>query len=256
MKQIVVVGGSSGLGNALVKDLIDRKNKVVVLGRTKPADGVQIERFYAVDATTVDWSAMYLAIEKETARSIDSVIFVAGAGIFGNTNLIPVERAKRVFELNFWACSNAARAAAECWSARGQAGKFVAILSIAARRAVPFEAYYSASKAATTRFLECLQLEYAHKQIEFICAFPGLLNTGFRDQAEWYGLGPKFVNQGANVRDTARTVIKLLEGERKIRVIGWRERAIDFADRILPGLYDRTVLRARTKRLLRSRHSC
>ncbi len=251
MKQIVVVGGSSGLGNALVKDLIDRKNKVVVLGRTKPLDDVQIERFYPVDATTLDWPSTYLAIERETGRSIDSVIFVAGAGLFGNTNLIPVERAERIFELNFWACSNAARAAAEFWSAKGRSGKFVAILSIAARRAVPFEAYYSASKAATTRFLECIQLEYAHKNIEFICAFPGLLNTGFRDQAEWYGLEPKFVNQGADVRDTARAVIKLLEGERKMRVIGWRERTIDFADRILPGLYDRVVLRTRTERLLR-----
>jgi short-subunit dehydrogenase len=251
MKQIVVVGGSSGLGKALVKNLIDRKNKVVVLGRTKPADDLKIERFYCADATTVGWPSMYSAIEKETGRSIDSVIFVAGVGVFGNTNLIPVERALRVFELNFWACSNAARAAAEFWSAKDRAGKFVAILSIAARRAVPFEAYYSASKAATTRFLECLQLEYAHKNIELIGVFPGLLNTGFRDQAEWYGLEAKFVNQGANVRDTARAVIKLLEGERKIRVIGWRERAIDFADRILPGLYDRAVLRTRTEKLLR-----
>ena len=251
MKQILVVGGGSGLGGALVKNLLDREHQVIVLGRTKPAEELRIQKFYGVDATTVDWPSRYSAIEKETGAPIDAVIFVAGMGVFGKTNLIPVERAREVFELNFWACTSAARAAADYWSAKGQAGKFLAILSIAARRAVPFEAYYSASKAAAARYLECLQLEYAHKKIEFVCAFPGLLKTQFRHQAKWYGFEPTFADEGADVHKTAQSVIDMLKGKRKTRVIGWRERAIDFADHVLPGLYDRVVLRSRVERLLK-----
>ena len=112
------------------------------------------------------------------------------------------------------------------------------------------ESYYAASKAAAARFLECLQLEYGHKKIGFICVFPGLLNTGFRRSAAWYGLKPAFADEGADPQKTAHAVIDLLEGKRKTRILGWRERAIALADRLLPGLYDRVVLRGRVERLM------
>jgi short-subunit dehydrogenase len=250
MKQILIVGGGGGLGGGLVKTLLDQRYKLVVTGRTNPADQ-RIEKFYPIDARSVDWRSLYVTIEKDTAAPMDAVVFVAGAAVFGKTVLVPLERARQSFELNFWACTTAARAAAEYWDAKNRAGRFVAILSIAARRAIPFEAYYSASKAAAARFLECLQLEYVHKNIEFMCAFPGLLKTPFRRLAEWYGLEPAFADEGADVGKTARAIIKLLEGRRRARIIGWRERSIDLADRVLPGLYDRAVLRNRVERLLK-----
>ncbi len=250
MKQIVIVGGGGGLGGALVKELLANNYKVVVAGKTKPADE-RIASFHLIDAKTVDWRSLYLAIEKETAAAVDAVVFVAGTAVFGKTALIPLERARQVFELNFWACTTAARMVAEHWADKNRPGKFIAVLSLAARRAIPFEAYYSASKTATARFLECLQLEYAHKHLEFVCAFPGALKTPFRRQAEWYGLEPTLVDDGADVHATAQAVISLLKGRRRTRIIGWRERTIDMADRLLPGLYDRTVLRSRVQRLLR-----
>lgn len=246
MKQILIVGGAGGLGSALVKELLNQEYSVVVSGKTKAVDE-RVREFYRIDATAVDWPALFLTVEKETAAPIDALIFVAGTGVFGNTTLIPLQRARQAFELNFWACAKAARAAAEHWEAGSRAGKFVAVLSISARRAVPFEAYYSASKAATARFLECLEVEYAHRNIEFVCAFPGLLRTSFRQQADWYGLQPILPEGGADPQETARAVINLLKGKRRARVIGWRERSIDLADRLLPGLYDRVVLRRRVR---------
>lgn len=250
MKQIVVVGGGTGLGSALVKSLVGQGCRVVVIGRTRPADVLAIHKFYSVDATALDWASQFSVIEKETGAPTSAVIFVAGRGVFGKANLIPAERARQVFELNFWACASAARAAAEYWAGQGLTGKFIAILSIAALRAVPMESYYAASKAAAARFLECLQLEYGHKKIELMSVFPGLLNTGFRRTADWYGLKPAFADEGADVHKTAQAVIALLEGKRRIRVLGWRERTIAVVDRLLPGLYDRVVLRGRMERLM------
>jgi len=250
MKQVLIVGGGSGLGSALVRSLLDRSYGVVVVGRTQPCDA-RITRFYAMDAATIDWQALYSTATRDFAAPIDAIIFVAGTAVFGRTNLIPADHARQTFELNFWACAAAARSAAEYWTRRDRSGKFLAILSIAARRAVPFESYYSASKAATARFLECMQLEYAHKKLEFITAFPGLLKTQFRRRAEWYGFEPAVADDGANVDKTAHAVIRLLEGRRRTRVIGWRERSIDLADRLIPGLYDRTVLRGRVERMLK-----
>lgn len=250
MNQVLVVGGGTGLGGALVRNLLDQGRKVAVLGRTKPSDELQIQKFYSLDAASVDWPSQFTIIEKETGAPINAVVFVAGSGVFGKASLIPVERARRIFEVNFWACASAARAAAEYWASNKRTGKFLSVLSIAALRAVPLESYYAASKAATLRFLECLQLEYKHRGIEFVSVFPGLLNTGFRRSAEWYGLKPAFADEGADVHKTAQAVIHLLEGRRKAQVLGWKERTIALADRLLPGLYDRVVLRSRVEKLM------
>lgn len=246
MKQIAIVGGGGGLGSALVQQLLDQNYRLVVMGRTKPSDA-RIQKFYPVDATSVDWPSLYATIQKETGAPCEAILFVAGTAVFGKTALIPLGGARGIFELNFWACAAAARAAAEYWSQQNLRGRFLAVLSIAARQAVPYEAYYSASKAAMARFLECLQIEYAHKGLEFICAYPGLLRTSFRSHAEWYGIDPAHADQGAEVQSTSRAIVNLLNGKRKANVIGWRERCVDLAGRFFPGFYARVVLSRRTR---------
>jgi short-subunit dehydrogenase len=249
MKQVTIVGGGGGLGSKLVEQLLDRDYRVTVVGRTRPKEP-RLQNFLTTDVTHTDWRSLYATIEKLTGAPISAVVFVAGTAAFGRTAQIPPERARQTFELNFWACTSAATAAAEYWSEARRPGKFLAILSIVARHAVPLEAYYSASKAAAARFLESLQFEYAGRKIELMSVFPGMLKTPFRRRAEWYGVTSASDEQGADVQQTSRAIIRLLEGRRRTRVIGWRERSIDVADHVLPGVYDRVVLRARARKLL------
>lgn len=252
MRQVLIVGGGGGLGSALVQKLLASNHRVLVAGRTKPVDR-RVEKFYPIDATNQDWCSLYDRIEQEIGAPIDAIVFVSGSGAFGKTRLIPLEQAHRTFELNFWACSKAALAAAEYWTARQRTGRFLAVLSISALRAVPFEAYYCASKGAAAQFLECLQLEYAHEKVEFLCAFPGLLKTSFRRNAECYGFEPSLTDEGTDVNKTACAILKLLEGRRKARVIGWRERSINLSDRLFPRLYDAVILRKRVQRQLKTK---
>ncbi len=242
MRQVLVVGGAGALGSAVVAQLLERGIEVAVAGRAMPAEQ-RIRHSYLIDAATVDWRSLYSTLEDDSGAPIDGLVFVAGTAAYGKTALFPPERARSIFELNFWACSTAARSIAEHWDDAGRAGTFVAVLSIVARRAVPFEAYYSASKAAAARFLECLDLEYATRRMRFVAAFPGMMNTPFRSRAEWYGLKPASDRKGADVTTIARAIRQLIERNRRSRIIGWRERAIDLADRLAPGLYDRLLLR-------------
>jgi short-subunit dehydrogenase len=250
MKQVLIVGGTGGVGSALVRQLLDQNVQVVVAGRSRTAED-RVRHSYVIDATSTEWRALYSTIERETGSAIDAVIFVAGTAAYGRTAAFPPERERSIFELNFWACADAAKSIAEHWAENDRPGAFLAVLSIVAHRAVPFEAHYSASKAAAARFLECLDLEYAPKRIRFLSAFPGTLETPFRQQAVWYGIEPPAAARGADVRRTARAICELLEGKRRSRVIGWRERAIDLADRLTPGLYDRLILRKRVARMLK-----
>jgi short-subunit dehydrogenase len=250
MKQVLIVGGTGGLGSALVRQLLDQKVQVVIAGRSRTADD-RVRHSYVIDATSTDWRSLYSTIERESGSAIDAVIFVAGTAAYGRTASFPPERERSIFELNFWACANAAKLVAEHWAENEREGTFVAVLSIVARRAVPFEACYSASKAAAARFLECLDLEYTPKRIRFLSAFPGTLETPFRKQAVWYGIEPPAAARGADVQQTARAIYELLAGTRRARVIGWRECVIDLADRLAPGLYDRMILRKRVARMLK-----
>ena len=137
---------------------------------------------------------------------------------------------------------------AKYWSKNDIQGKFFLISSIAALRPIPFEAYYSASKTAATRFLESLQFEYYEKKIEFNSIFLGLLKTDFRKNNKWFGINPTFVDEGANITQVSKKIIKLLYGKRNI--IGWRERIINLIDRIFPNLYNNVVLKKRIPRVL------
>jgi short-subunit dehydrogenase len=244
-RHVVVVGASGGLGRAIVRELSRQGIRVTAAGRRPPDEPVA--RFLPVDARSADWAADIGRAEAD-AVLVDGVVFVSGAAVFGRTAQIPSDLARETFELNFWACARAAVAAAEHWAATGRAGVFLALLSIAGRRAVPHEAYYGASKAAAARFLETLQLDYDPGQIRILAAYPGFVETGFRGRAPWFGAEPGASPAGTSPQAVARAVIDLLAGRRRSRVIGWRERAIDLSDRAFPGLYDGLVLRPRLRR--------
>ena len=243
-RHVLVIAPHGTVGGAVARELRRRGVRVTGAGRTPPEPGV-VDGFHPVDLSAAAWPDLYRTVAGD--GPLDSIVYAAGVGTFGRTDAIPAEEARAAFDVNFWSIANAARAAAERWVRDDTPGCFLAVLSIAGRRAVPFEAYYGASKAAAARFLEALQLEVP-PSIRFVAACPGLIRTPFRSRAVWHGMPEPSAAGGANPRETAAALCDLLEGSRRSRVIGWRERAIDLADRFAPGLYDRLVLRPRIAR--------
>ena len=245
----VVVGASSGVGK-LVADALAAQGVVLsTVGRSKPP---RPEVFHTVstDLATLDWTGAYREMEERAMVPIDAVVYVAGDAAFGRAAAVPVARARRLFEANFWGPAVAATAADLLWTAPRK-GTFVSVSSIAGRRAVPFEAHYCASKAATARFLEALGLEHPDGRVRFVSLYPGRLKTGFRTHADWHGAPPDPApGDGSDPGVVASAILDVLTGRRGAHVIGLRENAIDLADRLSPGLYDRLVLKRRVRAAL------
>lgn len=237
----LVVGASGGLGRAVVAELQRRGVAVSAAGR-RPPEGMSLRTFLPLEAASADWLRVYEEVEA-AGGALDAVVFVAGTAALGRTALVPEAEARSVFELNFWAVARAATAASTLWTPPARRGSFLAVLSIAGRRAVPHESWYGASKAAAGRFLESLQLEHDPRRVRLQAAYPGLLRTGFRDAVPWFGAGAPPTSYGTEPAEAAGAFCDLLAGRRRARVIGWRERAIDLADRLAPGLYDRVLRR-------------
>lgn len=240
----IVVGGSSGIGAATARTLEERGWDVTVLSR-RPANGTRgrwIECDVAGDAS----------VDGAVGRAIDqagpprAVVYSAGLLVAGRTLAVPPERARDVFEVNFWGVQRVVRRVFPVMAERRE-GTIMAVLSIAALRAIPFEADYAASKAACARWLECFALEAARDGVRVGYLAPGFVPTGFLERSGWHGMQPPKVS-GSNVDagDVGRAVVELVEGRRRRAVFGWRETAITVADRLLPGAYDR-LLRARIR---------
>ena len=119
MKQALIVGGNGGLGNALVKLLLDRNIQVAVAGRSRAADD-RVRHSHIIDATSVEWRSLYSAIELAHAMPIDAVVFVAGTSAYGRTAAFPPEKGREIFELNFWACAASATMATAAGLSRAE----------------------------------------------------------------------------------------------------------------------------------------
>lgn len=237
----VVVGASSQIGRAIAEALSERGLVVSGLARSAPS-GAPYAAGFACDVALEGSATEALARAGERAP-IDVLVYAAGAGAMGRTLDVPEEVAAGAFAVNFWGLDQCVRAVVPGMQTRRR-GAVLAVLSLAALRAVPFEAYYAASKAAAARYLECLALELAASHVDVHYVAPGYIDTGFFERGGFHGMAPPTVRgSGTTPADVAQRAVALLEGRPRSPVLGWRERTIRFADRVAPGLYDRHLRR-------------
>jgi short-subunit dehydrogenase len=118
---------------------------------------------------------------EEIGRSesgIDLLVNNAGFGISGAAEFTGTEEAKRLFDVNFFGVLNCTKSAVPLMRRNG-GGRIVNVSSVAAVFAIPFQSFYSASKAA----LNSLTLAVANELDAFgitVCAvMPGDTKTGF-----------------------------------------------------------------------------
>lgn len=246
----LVVGGSTGIGAATALRLLARGARVTVLSRRglSPdlvARGGGSLGHVPCDAAKPGALAEAITVAAEADGAPTALVYAAGGATLGHTLAIPEADARASFEVNFWGLDAAVRAVLPGMVAR-RGGAIVAVLSLAAVRAVPHESYYAAAKAACLRYLQCLAHEVEPQGVRLGYVCPGYIPTGFLERARWFGMDvPTVKGSGVTADDVARVVVDVAEGKGRSRVIGWRERAITFADRMVPDLYDRVVLARR-----------
>ena len=233
----LVVGGSSGIGAAIARALLQRGSRVSVLAR-RPWAGEAAVTSHTCDVT--DSASVERAVADATRGApCDLVVYAAGAPAMGRTLDVPEAAARLAFEVNYWGLERVVRSTVPGMVEHGQ-GAVLAVLSIAALRPVPYEAHYAASKAAAARYLACLghEVEPSGVRVRWIC--PGYVDTGFAERTPWHGMPtPRITGSGIEPDDVALAALGLLDAHRRSDTLGWRERAIVLSDRLAPGLYDR-----------------
>lgn len=226
----VVTGGASGVGLALVRQLLDAGAKVVVVDRDAPAldralEGLDASRVIAVPAD--------VAVEPDVQRYADAAVSKwGGIDLFHNNAAIVGPQASlldfgmqdfdRIFAVNVRGVLLGMQAVGRVMRARG-GGTMVNTSSVSGQRSSRAEAglgVYGASKAAVIRMTQQAALEFApHKiRINVICPGPidtPLLRSTFRldgrneEQVE-AALNQHFANQPLGRAATAQEVANLV----------------------------------------------
>jgi len=180
-KVVIITGASRGIGRAAAGLFHEKGYTVYALSRS----GCDVEGVRSVVCDVTDGGRLKEAIDSvfEAEKRIDVLVNNAGGGISGAVEKTVPADARRLFELNFFALFEAIKYTAPYMRAR-KSGVIVNIGSVAGALHVPFQAFYSASKAAVEALSNCLRGELAPFGIKITTVMPGDTRTGFTDARE------------------------------------------------------------------------
>ena len=174
----LVTGGSSGIGLAAAHMLARAGCRVYTISRRAFSD----EAFTHLCADVTDENAVREAVDAILAEAgrIDILVNCAGFGISGAIEFTDLADAKRQFDVNFFGMVACTHAVLGHMREAGR-GRIVNISSVASVVPIPFQAFYSASKAAIDSYTCALANEVRPYGVSVTAVQPGDISTGFTD---------------------------------------------------------------------------
>ncbi len=177
MKKVAIItGASSGIGRYTASALAKQGCTVYDLSRRNiPNENIKYIKTDVTEGENVQKSVDQIV---NNEGRIDIVINCAGYGISGAVEFTETKDAKSQFDVNFFGMVNVNKAVIPYMRKQG-AGRIVNISSVAAVTHIPFQTYYSASKAAIESYTCALDNELKPFNISVVAIQPGDICTEF-----------------------------------------------------------------------------
>lgn len=169
-KVIVITGGSSGIGRALMFQFGD-ENTVVSLSRNG-----KDERNIECDVTSMQSVTDAFKIIEQRYGKVDILINNAGYGVSGVTELLSEANVEGIMDVNFTGVFRVTKCALPLMK---KGGKIVNVSSACALFALPYRSTYCASKAAVNMLSYSLREELRPLGISVTAICPGDVKTEF-----------------------------------------------------------------------------
>lgn len=180
-KTAVVTGASRGIGRETA--LLLSRNGYEVFDLSRSGDSSEGIRHIKTDLRSEeDIVGAFEEIFRER-ESLDLLVNNAGFGISGAVEFTKTEDAKRLFDVNFFAPFICSKEAVK-YLRKSENPHIINISSAAAIFPLPFQAFYSASKAAVYSFSSALGGELLPFGIKVNTVMPGDSKTGFTAMRE------------------------------------------------------------------------
>jgi NAD(P)-dependent dehydrogenase (short-subunit alcohol dehydrogenase family) len=183
--RVLVTGGASGLGAAVVAGVVAAGGKPYVLDRREPADGVPHVAVDLADPRAAERATQQVA---ELAGGLDAVVTAAGIDNPGTLAQVPGADWDRVLAVNLIGMAAVARAALP--HLVESRGRLVTVASTLGLRAVSDATAYCAAKFGVVGFTRALAAELGD-QVGVTLLVPGGMRTSFFDgRTAQYAPGP------------------------------------------------------------------
>ncbi|MBK7950019.1 MAG: SDR family oxidoreductase [Deltaproteobacteria bacterium] len=189
---VLITGASSGLGSAMATRMLERGWRVFGTSRkprSVPGPGERSIEWIEMDVC--DDASVEAGLAAVFARTphLDGLVCNAGFGIFGPVEETELERARAQFETNVFGVLRVVRPVLARMRARGT-GRILFVGSLAGRAPIPFQAHYSASKAAIEALVFSLANEIHPFGLSVHLIEPGDIDTAFNDVMDWGASAP------------------------------------------------------------------
>ena len=250
---VAVVGASSGIGRETAIRFAKRGAKVVVSARSEPGLASLVEEIrrsggeaIAVVADVSDFKQVKAIADKavEVYGRLDTWVHAAATGILAPFDQITPEEFKRVIDVNLNGQAYGAMAALPHLKREGR-GALIHISSVEARRSIPLQSPYSASKHGVEGFLESLRVELKHEglPISVTNVMPSVINTPYYNKVQTkLGVKPTGVPPYYQPSIVADAILYVAEHPTRDFIVGDVGKVLDVLQRLSPALVDNLLL--------------
>lgn len=183
-KVVLITGASSGMGKSAATILQAQGHKVY--GAARRTDKMQDLADKGMGVVALDLTndesiekCVNTVLEKE--GRIDVLINNAGYGSYGSVEEVPMEEARRQFEVNIFGLARITQLVIPGMREQ-ESGRIVNISSMGGKIYTPLGAWYHATKHALEGWSDCLRIELKQFGIDVAVVEPGGIQT------EWGGI--------------------------------------------------------------------
>jgi 3-oxoacyl-[acyl-carrier protein] reductase len=216
-KNVIVTGGTRGIGRAVVELLLRDGAGVAFCGRK--ADSVartvtemkSLGRVFGHAADITDYSQVrdFFRAAAHDLGGLDILVNNAGEGVFKKVADMSPEEWRRNIDLNLSGSFYCAHEALPLFGSRG--GFIVNISSLAAKNAFSGGAGYNASKAGLNKFTEAMMLDHRHDNVRVCSIMPGSVDTEFGGDSAKRSGDTSWMIAPEDVADTVALVLSMPE---------------------------------------------
>lgn len=181
-KKALVTGGSSGLGKATAKMLIDKGVEVLITGRSEAKLKAVAEElgckylvFDMADATSIESKSKQVL--NDLGGNLDILVNNAGIGEFDLLEDLSLDAFQRVFQTNVFGLAMLTQALLPALKA--SKGDIVNIASTAGGKGFAHGSVYAGSKFALRGMTQCWQAELRKHDVRVVLVNPSEVPTAF-----------------------------------------------------------------------------
>ena len=256
-KVVIVTGASSGIGEALCRNLLQAKAKVVLAARNEdkmkaivadyPEGNVLVVK---ADVSRRDDCVKVVSETINKFGTIDVLINNAGISMRAIFEDLDVSVIEQLMNVNFWGTVYCTREAYP-YLLKSK-GSVVGVSSIAGFQGLPARTGYSASKFAMHGFLNTIRVETLNQGLHVMIACPGFTESNIRNTAltadgSQQGFTPLDEKNLMSADEVAKKIIRGIQKRKRTLIMTTQGKLTVMLGKLFPRFVDRQAYKIKKK---------